>query len=285
MIKLKKAIPWWAKIGAKITFSRLHFPYGLWRRFGVFQHGFMLDPAYATRVFLRHYERVRDRLPAGYTLLELGPGDSLATALVGAAHGAERIWLVDAGAYAEQNIAEYAALQAELGASWADRRYADIQAMLLDTNATYLTEGLSSLQTIPTGMVDFVFSQAVLEHVSLYEFESTMAEMFRIQPPGGMASHRIDLQDHLEHSLNSLRFSEDQWESPLYAHSGFYTNRLRAGQIVEIMRRAGYEVIDQKNDIWDKLPIDRSALAAPFASMPDEELLVRGMDIVLRKPR
>jgi hypothetical protein len=285
MIQLKKAIPWWAKIGGKITLSHIHFPYKLWRRLSIFQHGLMLDPIYAQRVFLHHYERVRTYLPSNYTLLELGPGDSLATALMGAAHGAKCIWLVDAGAFAEQDVAKYADLQAQLGMPWINQHYADIQALLQDTNASYWTEGLRSLQKIPAAKIDFIFSQAVLEHVLLSEFESTMAELFRIQPPGGVASHRIDLQDHLEHSLHSLRFSEQRWESALYIRSGFYTNRLRASQIVNIVCKVGYEILDQQNDTWDKLPIDRSVLAAPFASMPDEELLIRSMDLVVRKPQ
>lgn len=285
MAKIKDATPWWAKVVSKIILSRIRFPYKLWRRLGVFQHGFMLNPEYAINIYQRHYQAVCDQLPPNYSLLELGPGDSLSTALLGASNGARQIWLVDAGAFAECDVAKYAPLQVKLGAPWKTRQFADLEDMLRATKAVYLTDGLLSLQTIPNESVDYVFSQAVLEHVSFYEFEATIAELFRIQPPGGVASHRIDFQDHLGHSLNSLRFSAARWESPLFARSGFYTNRLRAGQVVNIFQSVGYEVVERRVDVWEKLPLDKSSLAPPFSSMPDEELIVRGMDIVLRKPQ
>ena len=285
MSNIKDIIPWWAKIAGKIVLSRIHFPYELWRRLGVFQHGFMLDPNYATSVFLRHYERFRSQSPTTFSMLELGPGDSLSTALLGASYGASQILLVDVGPFAERDVTKYAPLQKKLGVPWASQQFSDIEEMLTATNTTYLTNGLGSLRTIPDASVDFVFSQAVLEHVSLYEFEATMTELFRIQLPGSIASHRIDLQDHLSHSLNSLRFSEQRWESPLFVNSGFYTNRLRSGQIIEIMKRVGYIVTDYVPDMWKQLPIDKSKLAQPFASMSEDNLIVRGMDIILRKPQ
>jgi hypothetical protein len=40
----------------------------------------------------------------------------------------------------------------------------------------YLTSGLASLKAVPDCSVDFVYSHAVLEHISKYEFDATLAK-------------------------------------------------------------------------------------------------------------
>jgi ubiquinone/menaquinone biosynthesis C-methylase UbiE len=105
--------------------------------------------------------------------------------------------------------------------------------MLEDCHAEYLTNGLESIRSIPSAMVDFVFSQAVLEHVRRDEFAPMLAETFRVLREDGYSSHEIDIKDHLGQSLHSLRFPESIWESSWFASSGFYTNRLRHSEIVE----------------------------------------------------
>ena len=97
-------VPWWGKIGAKIVLSRLPFGYGLWQRLGLFRHGDMDTASYALSVFDTHVERagLRGAL-AGRTIVELGPGDGLATAVIAASYGARAI-LVDTGDYANKDL-------------------------------------------------------------------------------------------------------------------------------------------------------------------------------------
>ena len=82
--------------------------------------------------------------------------------------------------------------------------------------ATYLTDGLQSLKSVPVGTVDFAWSHAVLEHIALSEFDGAARELHRVLRASGVTSHRIDLQDHLSESLHSLRFPERIWESWLF---------------------------------------------------------------------
>ncbi len=114
---IKQSLPWWAKIGAKLVLSRMPAAYGLWQRLGLFRHGYMDTAQYAIGVFSAHVERagLAGRL-AGKTVLELGPGDSVATALIAAAHGA-RALLVDAGAFARLDVAVYRQLADALRAA------------------------------------------------------------------------------------------------------------------------------------------------------------------------
>jgi predicted SAM-dependent methyltransferase len=74
--------------------------------------------------------------------------------------------------------------------------------------AVYMTDGNISLSRLDDVSVDLIFSQAVLEHVRKDEFKDTIKECYRILKPEGRASHRIDLKDHLDSSLNNLQFSE-----------------------------------------------------------------------------
>jgi SAM-dependent methyltransferase len=283
------SMPWWAKVAAKVVMARLPVSYERWRQLGVFRHGEMLDPDYAIRVFDRHYDRVKATLPPDFAVLELGPGDSLATAVIAAARGASQVYLVDAGAFASmEGVAGYNALAerlASLGMPVKGAPFASVQAMLAATNATYLTEGLSSLSGLPDRSFDLVFSQAVLEHVALGEFDVTMREMYRVQKPGTATSHRVDLQDHLAHSLNSLRFSRAVWESKLMSSSGFYTNRLRASQVLDAIRRAGYQVELYAPDEWPTLPLPKRKMHPDFARLAEDDLRVRGLDVVARRPR
>ena len=103
----------------------------------------------------------------------------------------------------------------------------DLKDVLFACNSEYLTSGLESLKKIPTHSVDFVWSHSVLEHVRKHEIDELLFELIRILKPGSFSSHNIDYQDHLNFSLNNLRFSEKIWESDFFVNSGFhqsYTN-------------------------------------------------------------
>lgn len=281
-------MPWFARIGAKLVLHRLPLPYGFWRRLSLFRHGQMDDPEYAIRAFEGHLQRCRDLGFAAkdFVVLELGPGDSLGSALVARAHGASRTWLVDVGRFASTELSIYDAIRARLAARGllppGERPFATIDEYLAACSANYLTAGLESLRQIPTGSVDLIWSGAVLEHVRAGDFDAVLAELRRVLKPGGFSSHGVDLQDHLGGSLNNLRFSERTWESDFMASSGFYTNRIRYSDMLERFARAGFEAASVDPHRWPALPIAREALAAPYAALPDEELRVYAFDIVSR---
>ena len=128
----------------------------------------------------------------------------------------------------------------------------------------YHTGGLESLRAIPDNSVDFIWSQAVLEHVRKADFLDTLREMQRVLGTHGVCSHRIDLTDHLGGSLNNLRFSYRIWESTLFSSSGFYTNRIRYSEMLRLFGEAGFDVQVCGIDRWPSLPIARKNLAPPY---------------------
>ena len=286
---LKSKMPWWSKMAAKLVRSRLPLSYGFWRSIGLYRHGRMAWLDYAVGVYSGHHKRAARWLADHPTVLELGPGDSLASG-AGLAHafGASKTYLVDVGRYATQDIEPYRDLCERL---WEEGRLeeglescATIREVVEMAGGGYLSEGLQSPRSIPKDSVDFIFSHAVLEHVPLADFTPTVQTMYDAQAPSGVCSHRIDVRDHLGDSLHSLRFPSRFWEARLVASSGFYTNRLRSRQVVSAFESAGYEVLAVEPDTWAKMPLPRHKLHPDFAQIAEQDLLIKGMDLLARKP-
>lgn len=279
-------VPWWLKMAAKMLLSRLGVPYPVFRRLGLFRHGHMDSARYALDVFDHHVAQAGlvNGL-AGKTLLEIGPGDSIATAILAQAHGARAI-LLDSGRHARRDMEPYRRLCNAL----ADRKLrtprltaaSDIDALLRDCAALYLTDGLQGLARIPDASVDLVFSHAVLEHVRREDVAAMLRECRRVLKPRGVCSHQVDLRDHLSESLNNLRFSRHCWESRLFAESGFYTNRIRYGQMLKLFSEAGFDMTVTDVSRWTALPIARHKLHAEFRDLPEDELVISGFSVVLR---
>jgi SAM-dependent methyltransferase len=282
-------VPWWTKIGAKIVLSRLLPSYRARRAFGLFLHGNLDQNVGQHRAFvgnvLAQHERITDRKATA--VLELGPGNTLGAALFAAALGVDRIWLSDVGDFAETGMAFYrrlaALLEAEHPGFSARVDFSSRDAMLASLGATYLTTGTASLAAIPDASLDVILSTAVLEHVARSEFAMLAREMMRTLKPGGTSYHEVDLMDHLGGQQNNLRFTQRTWESALMANSGFYTNRLRCSEILDIFRAAGFEVTLARVARWAAPPTPRSALDAQFLTFPDDELLIANFGVWLRK--
>jgi SAM-dependent methyltransferase len=281
---LRERIPWWAKIAAKLVLARVPVSYRVWRRLSLFKLGAMDDPAYALSVFRNHYERTRP--PPGFVALEIGPGDTLFSVLVARALGASRVYAIDVGRFARDDLAPYGAMSRflrERGLAVpeaGDSRSVD--ELIARSGGVYGSDGLASLRGIPAASVDLVWSQAVLEHVRRRDFLEVQRELRRVLRPEGVASHRIDLTDHLQSGIDHLRFPDWFWENDLVARSGFYTNRLRFGEMLALFAGAGFTAEVLGAERWERPPVAREALAARFRSLPEDELLVSGFDVVLR---
>jgi hypothetical protein len=217
-------------------------------------------------------------------VLELGPGDAVSTAVIAAALGARETILVDAKSHARRDMAFSRALISYLAEQGlAVERFATAQTMpelLYLCNARYLTSGLRDLERLEPASIDFAFSTAVLEHIRLSEFVPTINALARAMAPRARAYHNIDLMDHLGRALNNLRFSEAVWESEFMARSGFYTNRIRMGSMLEIFARAGLACDIQHVSHFTSLPTERSKLSPEFQGLPEEELLVAWFNVV-----
>jgi SAM-dependent methyltransferase len=278
---------WLLKICAKIVMARLPVSYRAWKSMGIFRHGRMDAAYYSTKIFKLHTERAYpEGLPCGAVILEIGPGDSIASAVIAKAHGVARSYLVDVGSFAIDDVGFYQMLAVSLkqrGLLSPDLSQAtSFEDVLQQCNAEYMTNGLLSLKSIPSGSIDLIWSHSVLEHVRKHELADVLKELKRILKPNGFASHNIDFQDHLAGALNNLRFSESMWESPLFSRSGFYTNRIPAFTMHRMFRDVGFNIEREEFGQWPQLPTPRGALHSDFKIYRDDELMNRTSHVLLR---
>lgn len=284
---LRELTPWYVRMAAKVVLSRIPVSYQAWRAVRLFVHGGMAEPAYAYGVFRQHFDAsVFPRKAGGFVALEIGPGDSLLSAVIAAAFGAAKCYLVDTGNYAITDIEPYqevARLLLSHGLAPPNLAGArDREDILHRCNATYLTDGLTSLRKLPAHSIDFAWSNAVLEHVRHREFVAGVHELRRLLVRNGCVSHQVDLRDHLGGGLNNLRFPSRWWEAEWLARSGFYTNRLRASEMMQIFAAQGFTVEGLVARRFESLPLPRTALAREFRSLSDEDLMVSDFHVVLR---
>ncbi|MEN9519045.1 MAG: hypothetical protein RLZZ381_1633 [Cyanobacteriota bacterium] len=286
---IKTRLPWWFKVLSKIVVYRLPVSYQFWQSISLFDDGKMEVPEYAYNVFSKHFKDVSQQkpLPKKFVSLELGPGDSLFSALISHSFGGGKSYLVDAGDFTIQELEPYkqmATFLSKKNLPLPDGIYEanSVSEIMAICNADYLRSGLASLQSLESNSVDFIWSQAVLEHVKRSEFLDNMKELRRIIRKEGVCSHVVDLRDHIDCSLNNLRFSEKIWESNFIANSGFDTNRIRYPQMLDMFKEAGFVIESVQTNRWESLPIERSKLDQQFASFTDEELCISGFSVILR---
>lgn len=129
--------------------------------------------------------------------------------------------------------------------------------------------------------VDWVFSQAVLEHVD--DVERTYASLMHWLRPGGLMSHRIDYSSH-----GITRDWHGHWSipSPLWkivrGHRAYLINRLPHSAHLAAMRQAGFLVLDQQRS--EGSPMPRRMLSAECQGHDDVDLKTSGAFIVASKP-
>ena len=138
---------WRVKLASKLMLARLPISYGGWRRLSLFRLGEMDDPTYVISVFERHFQRSGLLGDDGFTVLELGPGDSVASAIVARAFGAECSYLVDVEAFATSDMRPYRDLASLLKRSGHPvpslASVSSLSEMLGEVKGRYLTCGLS----------------------------------------------------------------------------------------------------------------------------------------------
>jgi hypothetical protein len=286
--RIRAVMPWWAKGALKLSLSRIPIKYHLRRMLFMTHHGAMTRPAYAHEVFRRHFDGVsfHRKETGGFTAMELGPGDSLFCGMIARAYGASASWLVDVGRFAicdvelYRNMARHLVEQGLPAPGLGEAR--TIDNVCAACGATYEIEGLQSLRRLPSGSMDFIFSNAVLQAVRREEFLPTLKELHRLTHPQGCNVHSIDLRDMMSLSLHHLRFSPRLWESKWIRDSGFYTNRLRLVEIRKLCEEAGFTSEVSELNRWPALPVNRRRLAMPYRDMPDDELRTKTIRIVLR---
>lgn len=264
---------WFAKIIIKIILSRLPLDKSFLKKIGIFRNGKMNELEYSKKIFFGHLNDMRNiRDIKSPTILELGPGDGISTAIYASELDSPKVYLVDIGDYADKDMKKYLKIIEEIDIKDVPELNS-IFDILKRFNAYYLTNGIESLKTIEDESIDYLFSHSVLEHIRLQDFKPLVTEIHRIMKPTGLISHNINFKDHLGESLNNLRFSEKIWESNLFAKSGFYTNRIPAKEMHSNFREVGFNFLWENYSAWPNLPINRKFIHKDFDRFSDSDLM------------
>jgi hypothetical protein len=283
-------LPWWIKIILKLVLALIPIRYEKVRSMLTGRYGAMQSSKYADRIFnqfINDFENFSEQNKG--VLLELGPGGSLLSGVMGRAAGFEKCILVDVGDFASKDRSLYLDMVTKLKEE--DRelflsalsKHEDVMYAFNKIGIIYLTNGLQSLREIPDKSVIFSFSNAVLEHIRVGEFNETIKELYRIHLPESISSHHIDFKDHLGGSLNNLRFSKNIWESDFFPNSGFYTNRLRHKEVVNSFIDTGFLPLNCQMNTWKTLPISKANMSSYFQKFNDSDLMISSSHIVFKK--
>lgn len=272
-------------------------------------HSFPLGDAAYRQKFTRAvnhlaaYEEHGPDLPASEaTFFEFGAGWDLAIPLSYALLGITRQIVIDIRPSARielvnETIAALGRLQPELERSTGRTvrgpggPVASIAELEPRFGIHYLAPCDARSTGLAPGIVDFVSSTDVCEHIPAADLAAVFAECRRLLRPGGAFSCRIDLQDHYSYfdrgvsRYNFLRFSDRKWalvNSPLH-----YQNRMRSPDYLRLVRDAGLELVaenpsgpsDEGRAELQKLP-----LATEFRGYSPDELGVTILSFVARAP-
>lgn len=239
------ALPWWAKLGAKLALTSAGIPPAALRRLGINKHSFAendrdkLLTSLADQV--RRFQAVTGRAPRGF--LELGPARMVARAPIAAALGLGPIFYLDVEDDSPQEMEPYlraAELARAEGLTPPDLTGATSPREVLERcGARLLIGGPEQLAGVADDSLDLISSTAVLEHVRRDAVPPLFAALRRVMAPDGLQLHAIDLHDHLGGGRVHLRFSARFWEGRAIARSGIYTNRIGTTAWLEAFRTAG----------------------------------------------
>jgi SAM-dependent methyltransferase len=266
------------------------------------------------------YSGLTCELLAGKRILELGFGDNVGVALRFLAAGAARVVCLDKF-YSQRDVARereiYAGLREKLTVE--ERERFD-QAIDLSNGIVFNAGKLRcingfDLENAAERLLseeesfDIIISRAVLEEI--YEPDRVFAAADRLLAAGGLMLHKIDLSDYGIfadgglHPLTFLTISESVYQ--LMASDSGIPNRKLIGYYQKLMSDLGYDArflitnllghgplvphrevteLDDHNLRLARPAIDeiRPKLCEQYRNLPDEELMVRGVFLVARKP-
>lgn len=232
----------------------------------------------------------------GKVVLEVGPGLSCGMALYFLARGAKKVVMVDREPRFFLDVRDEQVIR-EI-CDFLEESYSTAglysKAMLNEkTPLEFNPEALEIHRTginnvpLPDDSVDFIFSNAVLEHVS--EPALALREMYRLLKPGSLMAHQVDLRVHgpvkKKNPLAHLHYAPWEWRI-LTARKMSYTNRLRLSQFVSLIKESGFDLkhLKMREGASEELPENqRNSFYDDFREMSDQDLRTLGFFFVAKK--
>lgn len=245
---------------------------------------------------------------------ELGPGDSIGIGMAALLSGAEKYYALDLVRYSDLrrtremfdelvNLfrerhalpggSEFPALKPALDVEEFPHHILDdttLRASLEPARVERIRDAIDGASDAPTmivyqapwsdsavirpGSADFIFSQAVLEHVD--DLEGVYATMHRWLAPAGLMSHQIDFQCHRKADTwnGHWTYSDLAWKV-VVGRRAFLLNREPHSRHIALLARSGFEVLVDR-PVRSVSILKRRQLAARFRKLSDEDLTTSG---------
>ena len=235
-------IPWRVRFIFKLLVRVFPVKYEIWQSIGLFKHGNMQSPKFGLELIQQFARCIGTS--QGKTVLELGPGDSVNTAIIARALEFEK-------------------------------------SVLIEHNGCYYTNGIRSFNELADKSVDLIFSNAVLEHIEGQEINLLMQESYRVLKKNGKAIHRVDFRDHIKGDFNHLRYSDLFWNSKFIKRAGCYINRLHPDQFIESAQAVGFNVEVTRESASRKT--NHIKINACLPRHKNQGQILEGFDLVLTK--
>lgn len=230
-------------------------------------------------IWERHYGKAQGNgLSPPTVVVEIGPGDAMGVGLCSILAGAKRCIGLDEIEHANdrRNAELFEDLVRELGPLTHSSELVDATRLAIHGQQNSLgivvsySAPMSSAAGIEDATVDFLISNAVMEHVeNIYDTYQTCA---RILKPGGVMSHEIDFRCHgtANRWNGHWTYDRDVWQK-IRGNRSYLLNRLPYSAQVKAIENLPFEILSAEVSRRDD-GVRREELAREFAGLSDDDL-------------
>lgn len=196
----------------------------------------------------------------GYSVLEIGAGKPLGTAIFWNYAGARKYSAIDK--FTEINLDELwlKRFQTLLDDNLFNPYDFNINTLIrrdgnnLELNSEHIVLIQADLAShdFQGETFDFIYSNAVLEHMT--GLDEMFHKLSQLLAPGGLMLHSIDLREHLSDrpiadkntSIEFYKFSVEEWSRRYPPGSNSHINRLRLCDYRRLFEEAGFQIIHEE---------------------------------------
>lgn len=275
---------------------------------------------YYYSVYLRHYVMAQKygQLNNPLSVLELGPGSTLGIGITALLTGTAKYYALDAVKHWNSSgnkkiLAEISSMVANcndipdniefpnIKPELSDYKFpiVNIQSRTLQERAAQIESSLVKLEKletsdlinfisplnavfkVPEKSIDFILSQAVLEHIEgLDEAYFNMSKWIK---PGGLISHVVDFKSHgITKTWNGhWQYNKHEWKI-IKANKPYLINRHFLSEHLNLIEKYGFEIL-HISKYYNDSSIQHSDLAQSFKKMTDEDLITSGIYFLAKK--